>query len=345
MSGTRLNFDEPIGDGITRLRFSPESNNLLISSWDSKFRLFDVDSNRLRLEAQTEAAHLDCCFESGFIAYSAGSDGSVCRYDLHSGAYGAIGRHDDVATCIEYSDATGQVITTGWDGKILSWDSRIEAASQEHLIGLTSHAESMSVWGFELLVATGSLVHKHDLRKLDGAVHKQDLSMGVPIRCMRSVCPNLCWEGFAVGSVDGRVTLQSNSEEMEYLSAIHYWNIANNDDDLFTFRCHPKSKNGKYHLVAVNDITFNPSVRGAIVTGDDEGYVIAWDARRRRRLLELPRCPNSVAALSYNHTGEFLAIASSYTCQEANEIEDHPQIFIQEMGESHFRSASAKSSS
>jgi len=84
------------------------------------------------------------------------------------------------------------VITTGWDGKILSWDPRIKASSHQHLIGLTAHAESMSLWGFELLVATGSLLHKHDLRKLDGAICMQDLSMGVPIRCVRSVP---CWEG------------------------------------------------------------------------------------------------------------------------------------------------------
>lgn len=36
--------------------------------------------------------------------------------------------------------------------------------------------------------------------------------------------------------------------------------------------------------------------------------------------LQLPRYPNSIASLSYNHTGELLAVASSYTYQEANEL-------------------------
>lgn len=35
MEGSRLDLREPIGDAISRIRFAPRSNNLLISSWDS----------------------------------------------------------------------------------------------------------------------------------------------------------------------------------------------------------------------------------------------------------------------------------------------------------------------
>lgn len=35
MSGDRLQFENPIEDAVSRLRFSPESNNLLVASWDS----------------------------------------------------------------------------------------------------------------------------------------------------------------------------------------------------------------------------------------------------------------------------------------------------------------------
>ncbi|CAH2066348.1 unnamed protein product [Thlaspi arvense] len=58
---------------------------------------------------------------------------------------------------------------------------------------------------------------------------------------------------------------------------------------------------------------------GTFVTGDNEGYVISWNAKSRRRLFELPRYSNSVASLTYNHTGELLAVASSHTYQEAKE--------------------------
>lgn len=35
MDGARVQLGEPIGDAVSRIRFAPGSNNLLISSWDS----------------------------------------------------------------------------------------------------------------------------------------------------------------------------------------------------------------------------------------------------------------------------------------------------------------------
>ncbi|KHG20340.1 Mitotic checkpoint bub3 [Gossypium arboreum] len=61
-------------------------------------------------------------------------------------------------------------------------------------------------------------------------------------------------------------------------------------------------------------------ISGAFVTGDNVGYVTAWDAKSRRRLFELPGCANSIASLTYNNEGQILAVASSHTYQEATEI-------------------------
>ncbi|KAK8657557.1 hypothetical protein V6N13_035788 [Hibiscus sabdariffa] len=40
-------------------------------------------------------------------------------------------------------------------------------------------------------------------------------------------------------------------------------------------------------MVPVNDVAFNPNNSGAFVTGDNAGYVSAWDAKSRRRLFEV----------------------------------------------------------
>lgn len=105
MNGSCLEFKDPIRDAISRIRFAPQSNNLLISSWDSvsvcvsvcgyirilqdqffyvqNLRLYDVESFKLRTEARTEAALLDCCFQNEYVALSAGSDCSVRRFVLN----------------------------------------------------------------------------------------------------------------------------------------------------------------------------------------------------------------------------------------------------------------------
>ncbi|OIT35036.1 PREDICTED: mitotic checkpoint protein BUB3.3 [Nicotiana attenuata] len=322
MNTISLNLEDPIRDAISRIRFGPHSNNLLISSWDSSLRLYDVDSSKLRMEAPGKASLLDCCFENERVCLSAASDGSIYRYDLDSGVKVSVGIHDDVATCVEYSPTTCQIISAGWDRKINFWDAR---STQSHGCSnsLASEVESISLSGFSLMVAAGSSVDIYDLRSFKKSVHTK----GVKVKCVR---PIFNPKGFIVGSVDGRVLL-------EYI-------CRSSSDEGYAFRCHPKSKDGKRHLVTVNDIAFNPSIIGSFVTGDNDGYVTLWDARARKRMFEMPRYPKSVVSLSYSHDGLLLAVASSYAYQEANEIEEPPQIFIHEIGNFYLTSPSSGAS-
>ncbi|AES96908.2 putative transcription factor WD40-like family [Medicago truncatula] len=316
----------PIGDAISRIQFGPNSNNLLISSWDTNLRLYDFDASVVRLEANSEASLLDCCFsEDDSVAFSVASDGFIRRYDLHSGIVDPMGSHDDMATCIGYSNETCLLITSGFDKKLLSWDIRTKKAFSLSM-SLDAEIDSMSVSGFMVTVGIGASVHVYDLRNFD----KPNLSMepcnGTQLRCVSSI-PYA--EGFAVGSVDGRVALQVS-------------NSSNSNDIGYTFRCHPKSKDGQHHLASVNNIAFSPLMSGAFVTGDDEGYATIWDARSRKRLIEFPRYSNSVASLSYNHSGQLLAVASSYTFQEAKEIVEPPQVFIHKVDNIDIGSSSAR---
>ncbi|KAL2542918.1 Mitotic checkpoint protein BUB3.3 [Abeliophyllum distichum] len=327
MNGGCLNFKKPIRDAISRIRFAPFSNNLLISSWDSSLRLYNADKSELRVEVPTEAALLDCCFESESVAFSAGSDGSVCRYDMHLGTSVTIGNHGDLATCTEYSDETCLLITAGWDKKIMFWDSRA-TKSLGCLNNLGVEVESLSLSGFNLMVAVRSSVYIYDLRNCHESVQAKESIMDIQLKCVRSTHN---FEGFVAGSTDGRVALE-------------YLDQSKSKNEGYAFRCHPKGKNGRQHLVAVNDIAFSPSNDSVFVTGDNEGYATTWDARSKRRLVELPRYPNSVASLSYNQDGQLLAVASSYTYQEANEREEPPQIFIHRMDDINIRSASASCS-
>lgn len=308
MKGTCLKFENPIRDAISRIRFAPESNNLLISSWDSSLRLYDVDSFTLRVEVPSEAALLDCCFQNESVAFTACSDCCVRRYDLDSGIHDTFGNHDDLVSCVEYSAETRQLITAGWDRKIMSWDTR-STNTLECLKTPFAEVESMAVSGCNLIVAVGSSVNIYDLRNFNKSVYAKELFPGFQIRCVRTILNS---EGFVAGSIDGRI-------------AVEYLNSSNTG---YVFWCHPKSKDGRHHVVPVNDIAFNPFISGAFVTGNHKGYVTTWDGHSKRRLLQLPRYSNSVTSLSCNHGGQLLAVASSHAYREGNEKEEPPQIFI-----------------
>ena len=53
----------PPADGISAVKFGPNSNQfLLVSSWDTTVRLYDVVSNSMRMMYNHSSPVLDCCF-------------------------------------------------------------------------------------------------------------------------------------------------------------------------------------------------------------------------------------------------------------------------------------------
>ncbi|CAN1814288.1 Mitotic checkpoint protein BUB3.3 [Linum perenne] len=199
-----LNFENPIGDAVSKIRFAPSSNNLLISSWDSNLRLYDVDSYRVRMEASVGFTLLDCCFGSEHVAYCAASDGCIRSCDLQSGSFDMIGRHDDVATCLVHSDETSQVISSGWDKKMMSWDIRSPCSAFCSRF-MDTEVEAMSLSGYSLTVALGGSIHTYDLRYMEQPTSVANSRFDVRIR---SVCSVPYCRGYAAGSVDGIVALE-----------------------------------------------------------------------------------------------------------------------------------------
>ncbi|KAJ4909667.1 Mitotic checkpoint protein BUB3.3 [Raphanus sativus] len=302
-------------DAISKIKFSPESNNLLIASWDSYLRLYNVETSSLILKLYSRAPLLDCCFENESTSYTSDSNGFIQRCDLNAGTVDTIGRHDDIATSVLFSFDKGEVISTGLDEKIRFWDTRRQRG-QSRVLSTDAAAAAVrciTVNGNNLVVCVDDAsMHLYDLRSLDRPFQSCESQVEVPIRCVTSVPFST---GYAVGSVDGQVALE-------------FPNTACSSEMKYTFRCHPKSMKGRLDGACINAIEFTPGGSGTFVTGDNEGYVISWNAKSRRRLFELPRYSNSVASLAFNHTGELLAVASSHTYQEAKEKEEPPQVFI-----------------
>ncbi|XP_042463413.1 mitotic checkpoint protein BUB3.3-like isoform X1 [Zingiber officinale] len=314
LEGSALAPAESILDAISRIRFAPQTNDLLVASWDGIIRLYDVDRDVLRFKTSSNGALLDCCFEDERAALSASSDGCIQRYDFSSESQNLVGNHDDSVTCIDHSKETGQFISAGLDKKLMFWDMHMKNGSTRCTKEVDSNVWSLSLCHFYLIAAVGNMISTYDLRNLSGTVQMKKSPMNYQITCVRSFSDK---EGYAIGSVDGCVALEhldpSKSSEMRCI-----------------FRCHPKSRSGRYNMVAINDIAFHPCSK-TFVSGDNEGYAIVWDLQSKKRLCELQRYPSSVSSLSYNHSGEILAISSSYTYQEANEVEEPPQIFISSM--------------
>jgi cell cycle arrest protein BUB3 len=80
----------------------------------------------------------------------------------------------------------GQVISAGLDKKVMSWDMRL-ANPLALFRNLGAEIDSISISGFDLMVAVGAAVNIYDLRNYERAVDLKELSMDVGISCVASV--------------------------------------------------------------------------------------------------------------------------------------------------------------
>uniref|UniRef100_A0A7I4FTL3 Uncharacterized protein n=1 Tax=Physcomitrium patens TaxID=3218 RepID=A0A7I4FTL3_PHYPA len=259
----------PPSDAITNLRFSNQIDHLLVSSWDAKLRLYDVAANVLKAEFGSQGPVLDCCFCDDSSGYSAGADQTLYRYDFNTGAETTLGLHDGAITSLEYSHATGQVISGSWDKTLRCWDAR--SCSLAARYAQPARVTSMSLLGHNLVVSTiGRHILVYDIRKMSEGQQSSE----TPLRFQtRSVCCNPDGRGFAIGSIDGRVI-------------IDWFDPSEARVKKYVFKCHPKPAAGPKIFHPVNALAFHPQY-GSLATGSGDRHVNFWDVHIRKRLFQV----------------------------------------------------------
>ena len=149
----------------------------------------------------------------------------------------------------------------------------------------------------------------YDIRNLNDAVEKIESPLKYQTRCIE-VTPN--GQGYAIGSIEGRVGLENFSSAPE-LKAKAY-----------AFKCHRKEDLGNTIIYPVNAIAFHPKF-GTFATGGSDSFVNIWDGENKKRLWKLRQYPSAIASLAFNSTGKQLAIACSYMYEEGD-IPNQPPI-------------------
>ncbi|BAS86486.1 Os03g0758700 [Oryza sativa Japonica Group] len=245
---------------------------------------------------------------------------------------------------------SGQVVTATLDKKLMFWDSQTRNVNPNSIKNLDSDVASLSVCEMYILAAIEREVYIYDMRNLIGPVKVKDSPVEYHLRSLHS-SPE--WKGYAAGSVDGVV-------------AVKYFDRGTDGDMGYVFRCHPKSRDGRSSMVPINSIGIHPlyvlyfffvhlpavlflkvifffetnlkvmwthwfliGSDKTFVTGDNEGYVIAWDAQSKKKLHEFPIYSGSVASIAFNHNGQIFAVASNSNYQESDKMVEEHQIFFE----------------
>ncbi|CAI9730862.1 checkpoint BUB3-like [Octopus vulgaris] len=303
----------PPTDGISAVKFGPNSNQfLLVSSWDSSVRLYDVISNNMRMMYNHSCAVLDCCFHDSVHVYSGGIDDTLKSYDFNANVETTVGKHDAPIRCVEYCSSVNVIVTGSWDHSVKLWDPRSPCSSGG--LAQPDKVYTLAVCGDRLVVGTaGRRVLVWDLRNIGYVQQRRESSLKFQTRCIRCF-PNK--QGYVLSSIEGRVAVEYLDPSPEV------------QKKKYAFKCHRIKENGVEKIYPVNSIAFH-NTHNTFATGGSDGFVNIWDGFNKKRLCQFHKYPTSISSLAFSHDGSTLAIASSYM-YESDEMKEVPEdtVFI-----------------
>eukprot|EP01134_Creolimax_fragrantissima_P004533 CFRG4533T1 len=305
-------------DGISSIHFHPTAaNQLLCSSWDKSVRLYDTKANRVMYKHDSDAAVLDACFTGTTTGASGGLDLKVRTHDFTSdGNTKELGRHEAAVSSLLYSPETNVLVSGSWDKQVKLWDTResnpllfslnqpdkvyaLSMAGSKFVVGCANR--HIMVWDIRMIQQGGQEVQQPEQRR-ESSLKFQT----------RSVECNPDGTGYVLASIEGRVAVEFLDPRKE-IQAKKY-----------AFKCHriknPQTKEEMTY--PVNAVAYHPKY-GTFATGGSDGFVNIWDGDNKKRICQLHRYKTGISSLSFNCTGDLLAIASSYTYEYGPK--EHPK--------------------
>lgn len=332
VSANEYQLNDPPSDLIQSIKFGQyDSRHLLVASWDTSVRLYDINANQMKASYNHASPVLDCTFEGTNYAWSGGADCTLKRFDFKAQVGMVVGKHDDAIKAVEYCQDVNLVATGSWDGHLKIWDPRLcdaERCLPTNDTNLKAKIYSIGACGDKLIVGCSDRkIYIYDLRNM--TYSQRETSLKYQIRCVK---PFADQQGYVVGSIEGRVAVEYIDPSPEV------------QKQKYAFKCHRnKDSSGAELVYPVNSISFHRKFN-TFATGGSDGYVGIWDGRNKKRLVQFHKYPTSISSLCFSQDGSILAIASSYlgSSEEANNERDFPpdRIYIRRISEHEVRNKS-----
>ncbi|KAI0765911.1 WD40 repeat-like protein [Trametes elegans] len=311
----------PPFDSVSSVRFSPSNpDHLLVSSWDTSLRFYDVAANEQKSKFDHRAAVLACCFSDTTHAYSGGLDTSVREFDLQTDKVNHLGQHADAISAMTYARDYNTLITGSWDRTVRFWDPRASNSQQ------ASHPQPERVYYMDvvnhiLVVAMASRkYHIYDIRKMDEPAQIRESSLKFMTRALACMPDG---QGYATASVEGRI-------------AVEYFDPSPQaQEKKYAFKCHRQIIDDVDHVWPVNALAFHP-VYNTFASGGSDGTVSIWDHKSKKRLRQYPKYNAPIPSIAFNCDGSKLAVGVSYTWEDGEEgakTAERPAVYIKTVGD------------
>jgi mRNA export factor len=257
----------PPNDTVQSMAFSPGAlgpkTYLVAGSWDNEVRCWDVQANGTSSAVgaiKHDGPVLDVAWSGdGQAVFSSSADKTGKMWQLATNQQTTIAGHDAAIRHIFYAADMGNgspcVVTGSWDKSIRYWDLRAPSSTPMGTIPLSDKVYAMDCRSPLLVVGTADRqLRVYDIRKPQQPFHEKMAQLKHQFRCLATFPDR---SGYAVGSVEGRVSIDHISE-------------ADRKSSDFAFKCH-RDTDGERVIYAVNAISFHEGYNTFSTAGADGG--------------------------------------------------------------------------
>jgi WD40 repeat protein len=250
---------------VTGVAFSPDGTRLASGNNDRMVKVWDTRTGQelLTLRGHTDAVR-GVAFSPDGARLASGNEDTVKVWDAHTGQEVlALQGHTDPVECIAFSPDGARLASASWDRTVKVWDPR----TGRELLTLRGHTDAVRGLAFSpdgARLATGSQ---------DKTVKVWDARTGRELLTLKGHTDQVMDVAF---SPDGARLASGGWDDR----TVRVWD-ARTGQELLTLRGHSG---------LVKSVAFSPDGL-LLVSTDETGQQVAWDARTGERLPEVPLLP------------------------------------------------------
>ncbi|KAM9978869.1 hypothetical protein ACTFIY_012602 [Dictyostelium cf. discoideum] len=317
-----IELSNPPSDGVSCLKFSPKANNFIVAgSWDQKVRCWEINPSTKSSMPKAIISHdaaILCTDWSGdgTKVFTGGVDGKGKCWNLATNQMVQVAQHTAPIKECFWIEESNVLVTASWDKTLKYWDTRQQTGTPVLSLELTERIYAMDMLYPLLAVATADRkIYIYDLKNPQSPYKTVESLLKYQTRCI-SCFPDK--SGFALGSIEGRVAIQSLDDSKQ--------------ENSFTFKCHRENDTVAY---AVNNISFALPYGTFATAGSDGGFSF-WDKESKFRLKQFSKLPQSISTATFNLDASLYAYASSYDWSKGSQYFDPNQpnsIFVRVVGD------------
>ncbi len=210
--------------------------------------------------------------------FSGGADGTVRQWNVTQGTQTqTIGKHDQPVKCCKWLPELNCVATASWDKTVRVWDCRTPTPALT--IQLNEKIHAMDTKNKILVLATADQ-HIHCYPDMTNTNNKFEYKS--PLGSYQTRCISIFndVQGFALGSVEGRVAIEyfSSLPNKPKLHSQQTKNSVPENKNDFVFKCHRDNTD----IYSVNAIDFHCTNK--FLTAGSDGQIVWWDKDKRNRV-------------------------------------------------------------